>query len=180
MISLVVRGQQSPNDGPRFTANMELIRPQDYRDWIFLSAGVGMTYNPTASTQTNPVFDNVFVNPSSYRTFLKSGKWPDQTIFILENRRSTSEGSINKAGRFQTELLAVEANVKDVRLPNGWAWFRFGEAQQGLKDSAAALPVSAGCMDCHSKNGAVENTFVQFYPTLIEVARRFGTLKPGF
>ena len=88
MISLVLRGQQTPNDGPRFNTNMELIRPLDYRDWIYLSAGVGMTYNPAASTQTNPVFDNVFVNPSSYRAFLKSGKWPDGTIFILENRRS--------------------------------------------------------------------------------------------
>jgi hypothetical protein len=77
-------------------------------------------------------------------------------------------------------LIAVEANVKDARLPNSWAWFRFGGTQDGLKDSAAALPVSAGCLECHSKNGAVENTFVQFYPTLIEVARRFGSLKPGF
>jgi hypothetical protein len=26
----------------------------------------------------------------------------------------------------------------------------------------------------------VERTFVQFYPTLLEVARQKGTLKPGF
>jgi hypothetical protein len=159
---------------------MELIRPLDYRDWTFLSSGLGMTYNSTATPPTDPAFDNVFVNTSSYRSFQQTGKWPDQTIFILENRRSTSEGSINKAGRFQTELSALEANVKDARLPNGWAWFSFGSTRQGLKDSAAALPTSVGCLDCHSKNGAVENTFVQFYPTLLEIARSRGTLKPGF
>ena len=39
------------------------------------------------------------------------------------------------------------------------------------------LPAAAGCFACHSKNAAVENTFVQFYPTLIPVAKAKGTLK---
>lgn len=159
---------------------MELIRPMDYRDWTFLSSGLGMTYNPAAANPSAPTFDNVFVNTSAYRGFLRTGRWPDQTIFILENRSSAGERSINKGGRFQTELVGIEANVKDARLPNGWAWFRFGGPQEGLKASAPALPASTGCLECHSKNGAVENTFVQFYPSLIDVARRFGTLKPGF
>ena len=30
-----------------------------------------------------------------------------------------------------------------------------------------------------TKHTAVERTFVQFYPTLLEVARRMGTVKPG-
>jgi uncharacterized protein HemY len=33
---------------------------------------------------------------------------------------------------------------------------------------------------CHSANGAVENTFTQFYPTALEVARANGTLKASF
>ena len=43
-------------------------------------------------------------------------------------------------------------------------------------EGAAVAP----CVDCHSKNTAVERTFVQFYPTLLEVARRMKTVKPGF
>jgi len=38
----------------------------------------------------------------------------------------------------------------------------------------------ARCVECHTKQTAVERTFVQFYPTLLEVARQKGTLKPGF
>ena len=34
----------------------------------------------------------------------------------------------------------------------------------------------APCVECHTKNTAVERTFVQFYPTLLEVARSKGTL----
>jgi hypothetical protein len=29
---------------------------------------------------------------------------------------------------------------------------------------------------CHDKNGAVDTTFVQFYPTLIDLAKQKGTL----
>jgi len=33
------------------------------------------------------------------------------------------------------------------------------------------------CQTCHAKNGAVDETFVQFYPTLIQVAKAKGTWK---
>ena len=31
---------------PRYTADGQLILPSDYREWVFLSSGLGMTYNP--------------------------------------------------------------------------------------------------------------------------------------
>jgi hypothetical protein len=39
------------------------------------------------------------------------------------------------------------------------------------------IPATAVCYSCHKQNGAVDNTFVQFYPTLIEIAKRKGTFK---
>jgi hypothetical protein len=120
----------------------------------------------------------VFVNPSSYRSFMRTGKWPDRTIFILEVRNSSSEGSILTGGRFQTGVAGLEAEVKDARFPDGWAFFNFE------RGATSAAPLSgeraAGCVECHTKHTAVERTFVQFYPTLLEVARRMGTVKPGF
>src|SRR4051794_36477073 len=74
---------------PQYTASGELLMPKDYREWVFLPSGLGMTYGPAASPNPqNPRFDNVFVNPSSYRAFLDTGKWPDKTLFILEVRQS--------------------------------------------------------------------------------------------
>jgi hypothetical protein len=51
-----------------------------------------------------------------------------------------------------------------------------------IADSAPPLAGKdvASCVECHTKSTAVERTFVQFYPTLLEVARAKGTLKPGF
>ena len=77
--------------------------------------------------QQGQSFGNVFVNPSSYRAFMKTGTWPDRTVFVLEFRASRSEGSINKAGRFQGNLVGLEAEVKDARFPDGWGFFNFSQ-----------------------------------------------------
>ena len=160
---------------PHFTTGGELMRPQDYREWIYLSSGLGMTYSENASN-AEPRFDNVFVNPDAYRSFLKTGAWPDRTIFILEIRDAIAKGSINQGGHYQGGISGVEAEVKDKRAPDGWGYYAFGASGT----TAKPLPNSARCLECHSKNGAVENTFVQFYPALLEIARGKGVLKASY
>ena len=168
---------QTTTDGPQFTADGQLIFPKDYRQWIFLSSGLGMTYGPAASADpANPRFDNVFVNPSSYRAFMETGHWPEKTIFILEVRTATGQGSINNAGHYQSDIRAIEAEVKDEkRFPAKSAWFSFDG-----KDKAAAFSATSSCNTCHTQNAAVETTFVQFYPTLLEVAKAKGTLNAAY
>ncbi len=145
--------------------------PADYREWVFLSSGLGMTYGPLATPPENPSFDNVFVKQAAYRAFLQTGQWPDGTMFVLEVRGSTSKGSINKGGHFQTEaVVGREAEVKQ----NGqWSFYGFGTEEKPGK----LFPRNAACYACHSTNGAVDNTFVQFYPTLLPIARAKGKLK---
>jgi len=173
----VLLGQEPQiNDGPQFTADNKLVRPVNYREWVWLSSGHGMTYGPLAQNRqdTDPPFDNVFVNPSAYRAFLQTGKWPDKTIFVLEVRSSVGKGSINQGGHFQGELMGVEAEVKDEsRFGGRWTFFGL----DGGAKAAPAIPRTASCYTCHAENGAVDNTFVQFYPTLLEVAKQKGTLK---
>jgi hypothetical protein len=169
--------QQPASEVPNLGAGNTLTLPADFREWVFLSAGLGMTYGPNAPAAGQPQsFTNVYVNPSSYRAFLTSGAWPDRTMFILEIRGSASEGSINRFGRFQTGLRAVEVNLKDARLPGGWGFFDFARGTGPV----APLPQTANCYGCHRDNTAVEQTFVQFYPTLMEVARRHGTVKASY
>jgi hypothetical protein len=170
-------GAQSVVDVPDLRAGNMLTLPADFREWVFLSAGLGMTYGPNAPAAGQAqAFTNVYVNPSSYRAFMKSGVWPDRTMFILEIRGSESEVSINRFGRFQGTLRAVEVNLKDARLPGGWGFYDFGTQNAAV----APLPQSASCYACHRDNTAVEQTFVQFYPTLMDVARRHGTVKRSY
>jgi len=165
--------QSQSSDQPRYNAAGDLLVPSNYREWVWLSSGLGMAYGPAAreNAASNPPFDNVFVTPSAYRSFVQTGKWPDKTMFVLELRRSLDKGSINEGGRFQGDRIGIEVEVKEASRYSGkWAFFEFREPAR----SAKALPVSAECYSCHADHGAVDNTFVQFYPTLIEVARRHG------
>ena len=181
-----IGAQTGVQDGPQYRNETSLVRPDDYREWQFLSSGLGMTYEAEvrdfAGAESRPQrFQNVFVNRSSYGSFVETGAWPDGTIFVLEIRAAATEVSINRAGRFQTELVALEAEVKDSRFPDGWAFFDFGRAG-ALSDVSEPLTGErvARCVECHTDHTAVERTFVQFYPTLLEVAREKGTLRPGF
>lgn len=167
----------SAQDDPRYTSDGMMRLPANYREWVFLSSGLAMTYGPAGQTNArgNPRFDNVFVTPSAYKSFLKTGTWPDKTIMVLEVRDSDSHVSINNGGRVQTGLAAVEVHVKDsTRFKSGgWAFFAFEKS-----DQAKLIPASANCYSCHEQHGAVDTTFVQFYPTLIDVAKQKGTLTP--
>jgi hypothetical protein len=176
------RAARSASDAPEFTKDGELVYPADYREWVFLGAGLGMTYGPAAPRPgENPSFDNVFVNPSAFARFKETGRWPDGTMFALEVRYSTSHGSINKGGHYQTDLAALEIHVKDSkRFKEGMAFYGFAGGGGAPSASAAALPADAGCIACHTKSGAVDATFVQFYPTALAVAEAKGTLRADY
>ena len=163
--------------GPAYTADGKLLFPADYREWVYLGTGVDMSYNEKATASRQPVFDNVFVDPRAYRAFRQSGTWPEGTQLVLEIRRSASQGSINHRGHFQDgEAMAVEMHVKDgARFDGGWAFFDFDGAAP-----AAPIPATAACYGCHRAHAAVDTTFVQFYPTLLPVARAASTLSPEY
>jgi hypothetical protein len=178
-VIFIIHAGEAPTDSPRYTADGQLLFPSDYREWVYLSSGLGMTYGPVTQQipPREPAFDNVFVTRSAYRHFLDNGAWPDKTMFVLEVRSAAGKGSINNGGHYQTGVLAIEVEVKDAgRFPGKWAFFGFGKSTTPAK----AIPASAACYTCHPAHGAVDNTFVQFYPTLLEIARKKGTLTPAY
>ena len=164
----------SAADGPQFTADGKLVRPADYRRWIYVSSGFGMSYTQKADDMQ--MFTNVFVKPAAYDYYLANGKWPDKTMFVLEIYGSTSQGSINKHGSYQKDFMGLDVEVKDeTRFADKWAYFNF----DGDEDAAGAItPAQNACWKCHEQNAAVEHSFVQFYPELLKVARAKNTIKP--
>lgn len=167
----LAQGAPAP-DRPQYRG-AQLIRPENYREWIYLSSGIGMEYNASTSDREN--FTNVFVSPWAYHEFLASGKWPDKSMFALEVRASQTHGSINKSGHFQTDIAGFSVEVKDeTKFPDEWAYFSF------RGDAKTAQPMTGPqdqCWQCHNEKGAVEHTFVQFYPTLKPIAIKFGTYR---
>ena|ERR1700734_370986 len=177
-------GRSSPSDlrsvaredGPIYTSTGELKMPDRYREWIFLTSGVDMSYNPNAAMAGHSMFDNVFVNPSAYRVFQETGLWPDKTTLVLEVRGAEGASSINKRGHTQSqEVMGMEVHVKDAGLEGGWGFFEF----QG-PGSAKLVNRPADCYACHEGHAAVDTTFVQFYPTLLGLAKAKGTLSQAY
>ena len=168
------------SDGPAFTADKQLQFPYKYREWVYVGSGVDMSYNLKEPASDHSMFNTVFVNRSSYVEFAKTGTWPDGTALVLENRGAVHGGehqaSINKHGLTQTdELMGLEVHVKDASLPGGWGFYSFDNEK-----SARIIPQTALCYSCHQQHAAVDTTFVQFYPTLMTVAKAKGTLSKAY
>ena len=158
----------------QYTKNGELLLPSDYRQWDFLSSSVSMSY-PEEGPGGHAMFGNLFVQPSARKQFGNTGVWPDKTILLMELRgvgTAQTDSFLNKDAQFQTDLMGYEAHVKDSSR-GGWAFYFIP------KDAASgkAFEKTAKCFACHQDHGAADTTFVQYYPTLIDAAKKHGTWK---
>jgi hypothetical protein len=167
-------------EGPEYTAEAQLRLPEHYRDWVWLTSDFFADSDP-AKTQAGEhrLFNNIFVNPEAYKAFLRTGRWPDKTMLVVEQRAAEDMGSTNpnRKGNVQSSVLNLGAHVKDeARFPGKWAFFGF----QGGKTTASMTPITAGCYSCHAARGAVDTTFVQFYPTLLPIASSKDTLSVAY
>jgi len=173
MRTQTTRAADTPPGRPQYNSSGQLVRPEGYRRWVFLSSGYGMSYSQSPSDHL--MFTNVFVTPSSYDYFVQHGMWPDKTMFVLEVFSSESKGSINVHGNYQSQMMGLDVEVKDEsRFPDKWAYFGFDNAQSS---SAADAPGQNACWKCHEDHAYVEHSFVQFYPELLKIAKAKGTIK---
>ena len=166
---------------PQYPGSDKMAVPGDYRDWVFLTSSLDLNYSTASEPSTMHMLDNVFVNRDAYKAFLKTGTWPDQTVMVKENRMAESVGTLSKSGRFQTGVMNLEIHVKDKarfadRFSGGWAFFVSSDG----KADGRLMPQSANCYSCHQDHGAVDTTFVQFYPTLFGIAKDRATLSANY
>jgi hypothetical protein len=175
-LAMVSIGHKAPasattSNQPVYTADGKLALPANYRNWTFLTSGFGMNYSN--GTSSNPMFTNVFVTPEALRGFVATGKWPAKSMFIVEIYSPASRGSINKSGQYQDVLRGLDVEVKDSSRPEEWSYYNFNPGD------TVGEAIGPGCNKCHAEHGAVEHTFVQFYPTLLDFAVKKNLIKPG-
>lgn len=173
-LSTTSRAQPATANTPAYTADGRLQFPAAYRKWVYLSAGFDMSYLPSPVRPVS-TFGNVFVNPQAYDAFIERGTWPDKTVLVLEVRRAEPNASINRNGRSQGDILRTEVHLKDNSRFGGWAFFAFPNEMP-----STMIPRTANCYSCHEEHAAADTTFVQFYPTLLSVARTKNTLSAHY
>ncbi len=161
--------QQANTPAAVFVGRDTLVRPSGYREWVFVGSSLGLGY---AQNQRSGMYHNVYINPSAYREYATSGKFPEGTVMVLEIASAEVKNEPDLQGSYENEFMGLEVSVKDSsRFEDGWAYFHFGGGKETPKAAATALPESAGCLACHRERAATDHVFTQFYPVL-----RFGTL----
>jgi Cytochrome P460 len=178
LVIALLSGRQSvpasSSDAPTYSSDGNLIAPLHYREWIYLTSGIDMSYAAATAAPGHSMFDNVFVNPASYKSFLATGTWPDKTTLVLEVRGAENPVSINKRGHTQsTEVMGTEIHVKD---QGKWSFYDFSDGGNVAK----LIQRPASCYSCHEAHAAVDTTFVQFYPTLLPIATQKKTLSAAY
>jgi hypothetical protein len=178
-------GQDGPREGsarPEYNRKGELIAPKGFRSWVFVGADLSPVYGPALPESTarerqrnaakEPgTFHNIYINPESYRAFLKTGKFPDPTLLVMEVFKAETRDAkgILTSGEFEGKRVSFEVAVKDEkRLHEGvpWAYYPFELDAQGKPSQPATAAPKASCYDCHLKHASVDNVWVQFYPAL--------------
>ena len=131
----------------------KLLFPANYREWIYLSSGVDMSYSPNAMDMGHSMFDNVFVNPDAYKAFLQTGTWPDKTMLVLEVRVAGNNASSTRAGISNARTDGTRSPVRDDSHFDGkWAFFGFdtnGAVEDGAQRSGLLFVPSAARSSGH-------------------------------
>jgi hypothetical protein len=156
-VSLVGQMQHSGSQLNRaavFVGKDTLVRPEAYREWVFVG-----------SSSRDDYFHNVYIDPSAYREYVSTGKFPEGTVMVLEAARSETKKEPGLQGSYAKEFVALQVSVKDSsRFDGGWGYFNFTDEQAKLK--AKAIPEENGCRSCHQDRAETDHVFTQFYPVL--------------
>lgn len=170
VVTVTVRAQSAAPRPvmPAYDKQRALILPTDYRRWILAGTSLGLSYAEGASA--HPMFHETLVEPTAYQHFVETGEFREGTMLVLI-LHGVEEGVVpSRHGQYAAAVHGVEMAVKDrARVPEGWAYYAFGEAPKAGSATAQPNPAS-GCYSCHSKNAARDNVFMQFYSLLSAAA----------
>ena len=153
---------------PSFNDKGQLIRPDvSYREWVYI--GTPLTPNALNPPEAPfPEFHNVYIHPSDFDHWKRTGTFPDGTVIVKELVLVGATQAVSGKGYFMGEYTGLEATIKDSKRfkdePGHWAYFSFGHSYP-LADTAQAFPAPA-CNACHAASAADDFVFTQFYPVL--------------
>src|SRR3989442_14283038 len=126
----ILGAQQATTSGPVFEGKTTLLRPVNYREWVFVGSSRGLSYaqTPRPSTEAaaaNEMYHNVYIKPESYREFVKTGKFPEGTVLAMELASADTKQEPGLQGSYEKEFIGLEVSVKDSSRFEGGGWVYF-------------------------------------------------------
>jgi hypothetical protein len=166
---------QAQRSAAVFNSDGKMQLPTGYRRWVFV--GAPLTPNGLNNGMANfPEYHNVYVEAQNVDAYLKTGSFPEGTVFVKELTRLVDptfpDGSRTEPsgrGFFNGAYNCMDVTVKDSKRfakTNGWGFFTFGHHPEPCDKTAEEKPVTE-CAGCHIANVAkTDMTWIQFYPLL--------------
>jgi Cytochrome P460 len=166
---------QAQRSAAVFNSDGKMQLPTGYRRWVFV--GAPLTPDGLNNGKANfPEYHHVYVEARNLDAYLKTGSFPEGTVFVKELVRvldpAFPDGSRTEPsgrGYFNGAFNCMDVTVKDSKRfakTNGWGFFNFGHHPEPCEKTAAERPVTE-CAGCHIANVAnTDMTWIQFYPML--------------
>lgn len=163
---------------PEYDQEGKLLRPTDFEKWVVVGTSVGLDYSDGDKTNPNNpgTFHNVYLQPEAFDHYVRTGEFPEQSVFIVTNHRSQpakTKGPVSRSGFVAAPTSGLEVAVKDQkRFDGGWGYFMFHDPVGKAPDNSPNVRSTAkafaqkDCFDCHAEHGEVDNVFTQFYSVL--------------
>jgi len=168
---------QATHSSVVFDADGKMKLPTGYRRWVFVGAPV--TPNALNNGEASfPEFHHVYVEAKNLDAYLKTGSFPEGTVFVKELTRVLNptfpDGSRTEPsgrGFFNGEFNGIDLTVKDSKRfakTNGWGFFTLVTIRWPYDETATEAPATQ-CAGCHiTFVSKTDMTWVQFYPMLRE------------
>ena len=166
---------QAQRSAAVFNSDGKMQLPTGYRRWVFV--GAPLTPDGLNNGKANfPEYHNVYVEARNVDAYLKTGSFPEGTVFVKELTLLVDptfpDGSRTEPsgrGYFNGAYNCMDVTVKDSKRfakTNGWGFFTFGHHPEPCDKTAEEKPVTE-CAGCHIANVAkTDMTWIQFYPLL--------------
>jgi hypothetical protein len=163
---------------PQWSDKGELMQPAEFRAlWVYL----GSPFTPNALNDGKagfPEYHNVYVQPSAFKAYRKTGKWPEGTMMLKElqlvdqiegDEADGSRYEVSGRGYFPGAVNGMDVAVKDSAKfsdTKNWGYFNFGHHAPPYAKTAMAAP-KASCAQCHIDNAGEDMVFDKFYKPIL-------------
>lgn len=170
-------GLPAPGVSLVFNDQGQAALPKGYRHWVHTYTAweaIATSFLNEKMTPT-PELHSVYVEPNTYRIFMKTGKWPEGSLMIKEfSTTNTDPKECSGPPAYTCKLdtstiifphertgiaVMLKDNKRYPREPGGWAYFSFGHQAPPYEKFSPARG-HAQCAQCHIDNVGPKDDYV--------------------
>ena len=160
-----------------FNEEGQAALPKGYRSWVHTNTSwetITTTILDGTVTKT-PEMHSVYVEPNTYRTFMRTGQWPEGSLMVKEFSTTNTDPDEctgppaftctfgTSSVIFAQERTGIGVMLKDSRRfpnePGGWVYFSFGH-QAPPYEAFSPVRGREQCAQCHIDNVGPEHDYV--------------------